>query len=165
MRTRWQLGAGAHTRVVRGDEHLPGTERRDGHRADLHLPRRHEPQAASDGHGGQYAGQDFRGYSRTLAGTGDDMSSMEAVRLTIPTRFGVFQAHAFEQPSGFVYVALTVGDISDGSNVMVRVHSECLTGDALGSLRCDCGVQLGQSLRLLTAAGRGVIDTAVLVGG
>jgi 3,4-dihydroxy 2-butanone 4-phosphate synthase/GTP cyclohydrolase II len=84
------------------------------------------------------------------------MSSMEAVRLTIPTRFGVFQAHAFEQPSGFVYVALTVGDIGDGSNVMVRVHSECLTGDALGSLRCDCGVQLGQSLRLLTAAGRGV---------
>ena len=81
---------------------------------------------------------------------------MEAIRVTIPTGFGVFEAHAFEQPSGFVYVALVVGDLSDGTDVMVRVHSECLTGDALGSLRCDCGVQLRQSLRLLTAAGRGV---------
>ena len=81
---------------------------------------------------------------------------MEAIRVTIPTGFGVFEAHAFEQPSGFVYVALVVGDLGDGTDVMVRVHSECLTGDALGSLRCDCGVQLRQSLRLLTAAGRGV---------
>ena len=85
------------------------------------------------------------------------MSTTEAVRVTIPTRFGVFEAHAFEQPSGFVYIALVVGDLGDGTDVIVRVHSECLTGDALGSLRCDCGVQLGQSLRLLSAAGRGVL--------
>jgi 3,4-dihydroxy 2-butanone 4-phosphate synthase/GTP cyclohydrolase II len=84
------------------------------------------------------------------------MSSTEAVRVSIPTRFGVFDAYAFEQPSGFVYVALVVGDLGDGTDVLVRVHSECLTGDALGSLRCDCGVQLGESLRLLTAAGRGI---------
>ena len=85
------------------------------------------------------------------------MSTTEAVRVTIPTRFGLFEAHAFEQPSGFVYVALVIGDLGDGSDVIVRVHSECLTGDALGSLRCDCGVQLRQSLRLLSAAGRGVL--------
>ncbi len=85
------------------------------------------------------------------------MISADAVRVRIPTSFGVFEAHAFEQPTGFVYVALTMGDIGDGRDVMVRVHSECLTGDVLGSLRCDCGVQLRQSLRLLAAEGRGVL--------
>jgi 3,4-dihydroxy 2-butanone 4-phosphate synthase/GTP cyclohydrolase II len=85
------------------------------------------------------------------------MISAGAVRVRIPTSFGVFEAHAFEQPTGFVYVALTMGDIGDGRDVMVRVHSECLTGDVLGSLRCDCGVQLRQSLRLLAAEGRGVL--------
>ena len=85
------------------------------------------------------------------------MSTTEAVRVTIPTQFGMFEAHAFEQPSGFVYVALVVGELGDGADVPVRVHSECLTGDVLGSLRCDCGVQLRQSLRLLSASGRGVL--------
>jgi GTP cyclohydrolase II len=85
------------------------------------------------------------------------MISADAVRVRIPTSFGVFEAHAFEQPTGFVYLALTMGDVGDGRDVMVRVHSECLTGDVLGSLRCDCGVQLRQSLRLLAAEGRGVL--------
>jgi GTP cyclohydrolase II len=85
------------------------------------------------------------------------MMSTDALRVRIPTPFGVFDAHAFEQPSGFVFIALVIGDIADGSQVMVRVHSECLTGDALGSLRCDCGVQLRQSLRLLAAEHRGVL--------
>jgi GTP cyclohydrolase II len=85
------------------------------------------------------------------------MISADAVRVRLPTSFGVFEAHAFEQPTGFVYVALTMGDIGDGRDVLVRVHSECLTGDVLGSLRCDCGVQLRQSLRLLAAEGRGVL--------
>jgi GTP cyclohydrolase II len=85
------------------------------------------------------------------------MISADAVRVRIPTSFGVFEAHAFEQPTGFVYLALTMGDVGDGRDVMVRVHSECLTGDVLGSLRCDCGVQLRQSLRLLAAEGRGVM--------
>jgi 3,4-dihydroxy 2-butanone 4-phosphate synthase/GTP cyclohydrolase II len=77
--------------------------------------------------------------------------------VSIPTRFGVFDAYAFEPRSGNVYVALVAGEIGDGTDVMVRVHSECLTGDVLGSLRCDCGVQLQQSLRMLTAVGRGVL--------
>jgi GTP cyclohydrolase II len=78
------------------------------------------------------------------------------VRVPLPTPYGVFDVRAMEQPSGFVYVAMTVGDIAD-SGVLVRLHSECLTGDALGSLRCDCGVQLRQSLRIIAAEQRGVL--------
>lgn len=79
----------------------------------------------------------------------------EAVRVPLPTPFGTFDVRAFEQPSGFVYVALVAGDVT-GDDVLTRVHSECLTGDALGSLRCDCGVQLRLGLRTITAEGRGV---------
>jgi 3,4-dihydroxy 2-butanone 4-phosphate synthase/GTP cyclohydrolase II len=64
---------------------------------------------------------------------------------------------AFERASGHVYVAMIVGDIGDGEDVLVRLHSECLTGDALGSLRCDCGVQLRLALRMLAAEQRGVL--------
>jgi len=85
------------------------------------------------------------------------VSTAAAVRVAIPTRFGNFDAYAFEPASGNVYVALVAGEIGDGTDVVVRVHSECLTGDVLGSLRCDCGVQLQQSLRMLTALGRGVL--------
>jgi 3,4-dihydroxy 2-butanone 4-phosphate synthase/GTP cyclohydrolase II len=81
----------------------------------------------------------------------------EAVRVPLPTSFGLFDAHAFEHPSGRVYVALVVGDIGDGRDVLARLHSECLTGDVLGSLRCDCGVQLRQALRAISAEGRGVL--------
>jgi 3,4-dihydroxy 2-butanone 4-phosphate synthase/GTP cyclohydrolase II len=75
----------------------------------------------------------------------------------LPTPYGRFDAHAFERPSGHVYLALVLGEVGDEDDVLVRVHSECLTGDALGSLRCDCGVQLRQSLRMIAAAGRGVL--------
>ena len=74
----------------------------------------------------------------------------------LPTPYGLFQAHAFERPSGHVYLGLVFGDVR-GDDVLARVHSECLTGDALGSLRCDCGVQLRESLRTIAAAGRGVL--------
>jgi GTP cyclohydrolase II len=94
--------------------------------------------------------ESFRGYKGSV-------SLAEAVQVSLPTRFGMFDAYAFEPPSGNVYVALVVGQIGDGADVVVRVHSECLTGDVLGSLRCDCGVQLHQSLRMLTAIGRGVL--------
>ena len=75
----------------------------------------------------------------------------------LPTPYGHFDAHAFEQASGHVYLALVYGDVVDADDVLVRVHSECLTGDALGSLRCDCGVQLRQSLRMIAASGQGVL--------
>lgn len=56
-----------------------------------------------------------------------------------------------------MYVALVRGDLGDGEDVLARLHSECLTGDALGSLRCDCGVQLRRALRMIAAEGRGVL--------
>ncbi|MDQ4005175.1 MAG: GTP cyclohydrolase II RibA [Actinomycetota bacterium] len=78
-------------------------------------------------------------------------------RVMMPTAFGEFIAHAYECRSGFVYLALVRGEIGDGREVLVRVHSECLTGDALGSRRCECGVQLATSLRQIAAEGRGVL--------
>jgi 3,4-dihydroxy 2-butanone 4-phosphate synthase/GTP cyclohydrolase II len=85
------------------------------------------------------------------------MITDEAVRVPLPTPFGQFEAHAFESESDHVYVAMVHGDLGTGSDVLVRLHSECLTGDALGSLRCDCGVQLRQGLRTIAADGRGVL--------
>ena len=77
--------------------------------------------------------------------------------MPLPTSAGIFQALAFECASGSVYLALVKGDLDGGEEVVTRVHSECLTGDALGSLRCDCGVQLQLGLRAIGAAGRGVL--------
>lgn len=85
------------------------------------------------------------------------MITNEAVRVPLPTPFGVFEVHAFERASGHVYVAMVLGDIVDGEDVLVRLHSECLTGDALGSLRCDCGIQLRLALRTIAAEQRGVL--------
>jgi GTP cyclohydrolase II len=81
----------------------------------------------------------------------------EVARVAIPTPFGEFDVHAFEAADGFVYLALVKGAIGDGRNVLTRVHSECLTGDVLGSLRCDCGPQLHAAMRALAAEERGVI--------
>jgi GTP cyclohydrolase II len=81
----------------------------------------------------------------------------EVASASIPTPYGEFQARAFESPSGHVHLALVAGDLGDGGSVLTRLHSECLTGDALGSLRCDCGVQLRSALRTVAAEGRGVV--------
>lgn len=84
------------------------------------------------------------------------VNSTEVVRVPLPTPEGLFQIRAFETTSG-VYIAMVLGDIEDQPDVMVRLHSECLTGDALGSLRCDCGVQLRLGLRLIAANGSGAL--------
>jgi 3,4-dihydroxy 2-butanone 4-phosphate synthase/GTP cyclohydrolase II len=81
----------------------------------------------------------------------------EVASVSLPTEFGEFQARAFECLSGFVYLALTRGDIADGGPVLTRLHSECLTGDALGSLRCDCGLQLRLAMRAIAGERRGVV--------
>jgi 3,4-dihydroxy 2-butanone 4-phosphate synthase/GTP cyclohydrolase II len=81
----------------------------------------------------------------------------EAASASIPTPYGAFRARAFESSSGHVHLALVYGEIGDGESLLTRVHSECLTGDALGSLRCDCGVQLRAALRHVAAEGRGVV--------
>lgn len=76
----------------------------------------------------------------------------------LPTEFGEFDIHGYESIlDGTDHVALTVGEIGDGQDVLVRVHSECLTGDALGSLRCDCGPQLRAAMRQVATEGRGVV--------
>ncbi len=78
-------------------------------------------------------------------------------RVGLPTSMGTFDVHAFECRDGYVYLALVHGDVAGRSRVLTRLHSECLTGDALGSLRCDCGVQLRLALRTIAAAGCGVL--------
>lgn len=76
----------------------------------------------------------------------------------LPTRHGAFMIHAFEDPeTAKEHVALVMGDVSDGEPVLMRVHSECLTGDGFGSLRCDCGPQLEAAMQKVAAAGRGII--------
>jgi GTP cyclohydrolase II len=87
----------------------------------------------------------------------DRPSPREVASVSIPTPYGEFQARAFESPSGHVHLALVAGAIGDGGSVLTRLHSECLTGDALGSLRCDCGVQLRSALRTVAAEGRGIV--------
>ena len=76
----------------------------------------------------------------------------------LPTRYGDFHLSAFEnQADSHTHVALVCGDISDGKDVLVRVHSSCLTGDVLHSIRCDCGAQLDVAMRRIAAEGRGVL--------
>jgi len=77
---------------------------------------------------------------------------------SMPTEYGQFQAFVFESVlDGEQHMALVYGDISQATDVLVRVHSECLTGDALGSLRCDCGPQLHTALAKVAAEGAGVV--------
>ncbi len=76
----------------------------------------------------------------------------------LPTAHGEFTAYGFDSLlDGIEHIALVAGDIGDGREVLVRVHSECLTGDVLGSLRCDCGPQLDAALAAVAAEGRGVV--------
>ncbi|MFH9404760.1 bifunctional 3,4-dihydroxy-2-butanone-4-phosphate synthase/GTP cyclohydrolase II [Streptomyces sp. NPDC017638] len=76
----------------------------------------------------------------------------------LPTRHGVFTAYGYRSTvDGVEHVALVHGDLGDGEDVLVRVHSECLTGDVFGSLRCDCGPQLDTALGRIQEEGRGVV--------
>ena len=76
----------------------------------------------------------------------------------LPTEHGEFNIRVFhEQDTGLDHVALTMGDMDGPDPVLMRVHSECLTGDAFGSLRCDCGPQLDAALKAIADKGWGVI--------
>jgi 3,4-dihydroxy 2-butanone 4-phosphate synthase / GTP cyclohydrolase II len=76
----------------------------------------------------------------------------------LPTEYGLFKAYGYRAAyDGSENVALVYGDIGDGHDVLVRVHSECLTGDVFGSLRCDCGPQLQAALARVAAEGRGIV--------
>ncbi|GLW12150.1 riboflavin biosynthesis protein RibBA [Microtetraspora sp. NBRC 13810] len=76
----------------------------------------------------------------------------------IPNRHGMWRAYGYASAlDGGEHLALVYGDLEDGENILVRAHSECLTGDVLGSLRCDCGIQLDNAMASIAAEGRGVI--------
>jgi 3,4-dihydroxy 2-butanone 4-phosphate synthase/GTP cyclohydrolase II len=77
---------------------------------------------------------------------------------SLPTGYGAFRVHAFESLlDGEHHVALVMGDVRSGEPVLVRVHSQCLTGDIFSSTRCDCGAQLHTALEQIAASGRGVL--------
>ncbi|XP_076944853.1 monofunctional riboflavin biosynthesis protein RIBA 3, chloroplastic-like [Bidens hawaiensis] len=76
----------------------------------------------------------------------------------LPTRWGLFEAHCYQNKlDGTEHIAVVKGDIGNGLDVLVRVHSECLTGDIFGSGRCDCGNQLSLAMEIIEDTGRGVL--------
>jgi len=76
----------------------------------------------------------------------------------LPTQFGEFRMFGYiNDITGEHHVALLKGDLGDGEDVLCRVHSECLTGDTFGSLRCDCGLQLQTAMQMVEKEGRGII--------
>ena len=81
----------------------------------------------------------------------------EAV-VNMPTKYGDFKAYGYvNKLNGEHHVALVKGDIGDGKDLLCRVHSECLTGDAFGSMRCDCGQQLASAMMQVEKEGRGIV--------
>ncbi|MPY64299.1 3,4-dihydroxy-2-butanone-4-phosphate synthase, partial [Streptomyces spongiae] len=97
--------------------------------------------------------EDLIAYRRT-----SEPTVRREAKTQLPTAFGEFTAYGYRSTvDGVEHVALVHGDLGDGENVVVRVHSECLTGDVFHSLRCDCGPQLETSLERIAAEGRGVV--------
>jgi 3,4-dihydroxy 2-butanone 4-phosphate synthase/GTP cyclohydrolase II len=86
------------------------------------------------------------------------MSFDKVPRAKLPTRVGDFTVYGFrDQETGEESVALVAGDLQEEGAVLVRIHSQCLTGDVLASVRCDCGDQLHEAMRLIAESGRGVL--------
>ncbi len=87
-----------------------------------------------------------------------DMFVKPVAEAKLPTRMAEFTVRAFrDELAGNEHIALSLGDVADGQPVLVRMHSECLTGDSLGSLRCDCGAQRDAALERIASEGRGVL--------
>jgi 3,4-dihydroxy 2-butanone 4-phosphate synthase/GTP cyclohydrolase II len=80
-----------------------------------------------------------------------------AARAKLPTEYGDFNIHVYENAAGETHVALVRGEIGGGQNVLVRIHSSCLTGDIFHSARCDCGQQLQMALRRISDENRGIV--------
>ena len=97
-----------------------------------------------------------RNHSEGQAGLEQRVERVAQARL--PTVHGEFTAYAYRSASdGAEHLAVVAGDLAGDGPVLARVHSECLTGDVFGSLRCDCGPQLDLALEMIAAAGRGVL--------
>lgn len=111
--------------------------------------------------------EEFAGKHKLLIGTIADLIAYRrrqeklverVVEARIPTDHGTFSAVGYRSlVDDRQHIALVMGDLGDGESVLTRVHSECLTGDVFGSLRCDCGDQLDRAMALVAAEGRGVI--------
>nr|WP_330359641.1 bifunctional 3,4-dihydroxy-2-butanone-4-phosphate synthase/GTP cyclohydrolase II [Actinosynnema sp. ALI-1.44] len=88
----------------------------------------------------------------------NEMQVTRVAEARIPTAHGTFRAVGYDSLlDGIEHIALVYGEIGDGTEVLVRVHSECLTGDVFGSLRCDCGPQLDAALEAVASEGRGIV--------
>lgn len=97
--------------------------------------------------------QDLQNYRKCHERLVDRMTTTK-----MPTKYGEFMAYGFvNRLNGEHHVALVKGDIGDGTDVLCRVHSECLTGDAFGSLRCDCGQQFAAAMTQIEKEGRGIL--------
>ena len=87
-----------------------------------------------------------------------EMLVEEAASVRMPTKYGDFMAVGYvNKLNGEHHIALVKGEIGDGKDILCRVHSECLTGDTFGSLRCDCGQQLAAAMTQIEQEGRGVL--------
>lgn len=97
--------------------------------------------------------RDLQNYRKCHEKLVDQVTSVK-----MPTRYGNFQAYGFvNRLNGEHHIALVKGEIGDGKDILCRVHSECLTGDAFGSLRCDCGQQFAAAMTQIEKEGRGVL--------
>ena len=86
------------------------------------------------------------------------MSVLHVATSKLPTPFGTFIMHGFaDSESGKEHIALVMGDLHGQTEVLLRMHSECLTGDALFSMRCDCGFQLNEALKRIAEKGQGAV--------
>jgi 3,4-dihydroxy 2-butanone 4-phosphate synthase / GTP cyclohydrolase II len=104
---------------------------------------------------------DLAEYRRRREHVNGASSAMVGPRLPtpvrLPTPYGDFSAHVWHTADGLQHLALVRGSLAGDEPVLVRIHSECLTGDVFGSLRCDCGAQLEQAVERVAEAGRGVV--------
>ena len=99
-------------------------------------------------------------FQPAAAGAPNDLRVLPGtlVSCRLPTRFGEFDLHGLVDPkTGAEHAAMSLGRLDDGEPVLTRLHSECLTGDTLYSLKCDCGAQLEGGLAAIAAAGRGLL--------
>ena len=87
-----------------------------------------------------------------------ERTARRVVQTRVPNQYGEWRAYGYlNSVDGTEHVALALGDLDDGDDVLVRMHSECLTGDVFGSRRCDCGAQLSAAMAAISAEGRGVV--------
>lgn len=85
-------------------------------------------------------------------------TAVHAASALLPTKYGEFRIHVYRDvPTGKEHAAIVKGDVAGNDPILVRIHSECLTGDIFGSRRCDCGWQLQESMRRIEKEGRGLI--------